>query len=226
MSACSWAYLYVEHADLQGAVCNSHRSTAVCISLSEPSNPTRLIVYPTGMLPFVSIISQTCVIVCVSHVWLCVWASSPTHLWEARWAVCHFVCPLLSNCHCVFLMSLSIWASLLTHLWGAHLSRTPFACPLLACCRPSFHCPQVLVAGGLHKADTQHVSVLITNLLWRRMPVLQQTIHGVGETVCMHRIWPYIWWFFCQKHYILLYILVLANPTYTHTKMHMQGTEK
>ena len=37
---------------------------------------------------------------------------------------------------------------------------------------------------------------------------------GLTRTVYIHRIWPYIWWFPCQKYRICsVYILVLANPT-------------
>ena len=38
---------------------------------------------------------------------------------------------------------------------------------------------------------------------------------GLARTVYMHRIWPYIWWFPCQKCriYTVYIYVVMANPT-------------
>ena len=43
---------------------------------------------------------------------------------------------------------------------------------------------------------------------------------GLARTVYLHRIWPYVWWFPCQKYRIYTVhtykCMVLANPTHVH----------
>jgi len=62
--------------------------------------------------------------------------------------------------------------------------------------------------------------------------VLPCSFLGVARIVYVHRIWPYIWWYPCQKHRIYTvytYVcMVLVNPVHfmrRHGKLHEQSRD-
>jgi hypothetical protein len=68
---------------------------------------------------------------------------------------------------------------------------------------------RVLRCSQAREAQTTHYPVLVLSLLWL----------GLARTVCMHRIWPYIWWFPCQKYRIYtVHIWFWPTLPATHNK--------
>jgi hypothetical protein len=56
-----------------------------------------------------------------------------------------------------------------------------------------------------------HTSTSSAPLCLQQATTTRELCLGLARTVYIHRIWPYIWWFPCQKHRIYM---VLANPIY------------